>query len=161
MAPRKSTESMTLSELELQRKAIEDAIRAKHKARRENFKKAMVALASNELSGEGSITGFEIEAVIGALLDAKRRANQDPTLNAEYTKLGKAFIDKAVNPLIDPAIKDKREPASDTGSDENQSAVGTSQNPNSEQSDEPPNGEFPSHDSHTAQHESALGLHLN
>jgi hypothetical protein len=64
MAPRKSTDTMSIAELIKQRDQIQDAIKAARTKRKNNFKSAMAALAENELTGEDSLTGFDVEAVI-------------------------------------------------------------------------------------------------
>lgn len=105
MAPRKKTTSPTLAELEKQREALNEAIRLARTKRKSNFQTAMTALTENELVGNDSITGFDIESVIGALVEAKKRVKADPALLEQFRTIGRNFIDTAQDPLSEKASK--------------------------------------------------------
>ena len=95
MAPRKKNVPLTLAELEKQRDELNEAIRTARTKRRQNFQAALAALAENELAGENSVTGFDIETLVGALIDAKNRSQNDTALLEQFRTTGRKFIDSA------------------------------------------------------------------
>jgi hypothetical protein len=102
MAGRKKSAPLTLAELEKQRDALNEQIRSARTKRKQNFQAALTALAENELAGENSITGFDIETLVGALLDAKKRSQTDTALLEQFRTTGRKFIDSAQSQKAEP-----------------------------------------------------------
>ena len=128
MAPRKKSISPTLAELEKQREALNEAIRHARAKRKTNFQAAMSALAENELVGDNSITDFDIEAVVGALVDAKKRVKSDPALLEQFRTIGRTFIDTAQDPLAEKASIEKTAVSGKTDPDQTSVTADTASN---------------------------------
>lgn len=138
MAPRKKTAPLTLAELEKQREALNEAIRQARTKRKTNFQAAMTALAENELVGDNSITDFDIEAVVGALVDAKKRVKTDPALLEQFRTIGRTFIDTAQDPLTEKASTEKTSVSRKTEPD--QTSVTASNEKTDHEGTRPPTG---------------------
>lgn len=160
MAGRKKTAPLTLAELEKQRETLNEQIRQARAKRKTNFQTAMTALAENELTGEDSLTSFDVEAVIGALLNAKERVNKDPALLEQLKRLGRSFIETAENPLSKATTEPKTDKAQKEQSDPKPAPTEIDLQTKTRQTEVPHPAESSSHDDASSNDPKAFNLPL-